>query len=435
MSDARPEGLFSPLKIRNFRLLWSGFIASQIGDMVQILAQSWLVVSLTQSATRVAAVAFAQALPRLAIGLLAGVLVDRFDRRRLLLVTQSLAALQCATFLGLVLSGLIRYELVLALAFALGVLDAMSLTARQALMPTLVPRPMIARAVALQALGVNITQLAGPSLGGVLIGSFGVRGCLAANLVTFVVLIGNVLAMRLPPAEAAPPQSLRRALGEGLGYVRAQPALWVPIALAYALGALGMPVVRLLPLWARVVLSTSGRGYGFLAVASGIGALGASVWVTSRARPRELPRNIAAAGALFSVGVMAFSQTRQFASSFAVLVLVGGAQMAFRSAVMTMVQMVAPDRLRGRIISALAMDFALWSVGAVVLGVAVDGLARRHAGLGAGVLSEAIPQGARAEGLHQGLFIAGAGCLVVTLGALKRLRSTRDALEREGSGP
>src|SRR5581483_4859240 len=157
-----PVTLWSPLRYRNFRLLWSGFIVSQIGDFVQVVAQSWLVVELTHSALRVGTVALVQALPRLATGLAAGVVVDRVDRRRLLMVCQSLAALQSVVFLGLFLAGRVGYGTILALAFALGVLDSLNLTARQAMLPTLVPRTMIPRAVALQALGVNVTQLLGP---------------------------------------------------------------------------------------------------------------------------------------------------------------------------------------------------------------------------------------------------------------------------------
>ncbi len=427
MSDARGS-LWEPLTHRNFRLLWVGFVTSQVGDIIQMLAQAWLVVELTHSAALVGRLAAVQAAPRLLLGLFGGVLVDRVDRRRLLLATQSLAALQSAAFLALYLSHRVTYNVLLVLAFALGVLDALNLTARAALMPTLVPRPMIPRAVALQALGVNVTQLLGPSLGGVLLGWVHVEGCLVANLVSFSALVLSLLAMKIPPREviAGPTPSVGDALREGGRYLRANPGLLWSIALAYLVGVFGMPLVRLLPLYAKVVLATSGRGYGFLAAASGVGALGASLLVTARSSAERVPRNIVVSGAIFSAAVVAFAHTRNVPIAAACLVVFGGSQMAFRSAVMTRIQTEVPDQLRGRVVSVLAMDFALWSLGAAVLGAAVDAYAREHASLPASAPLSAVPRDAMTAGLSAGLTAAGIVCAVATLA------SARGVLRREG---
>jgi MFS family permease len=426
LATSAPDSLWAPLAHRNFRLLWVGFVTSQAGDIIQMLAQAWLVVELTGSAARLGLLAAAQALPRLLLGLFAGVLVDRVDRRRLLLATQSLAALQSGVFLALQLTQRITYASLLALALALGVLDALNLTARAALMPTLVPRPMIPRAVALQALGVNVTQLAGPSLGGVLLASVGVEGCLVANLVSFSALVLSLLAMRLPAREAGAGDggSVGDALREGLGYLRAHPALRASIALAYLLGVFGMPLVRLLPLYARVVLDTSPRGYGALAAASGVGALLASLLVTARSSRATVPRNIVVSGVLFSVAVIAFGYTRHPLADAACLVGFGGSQMAFRSAVMTRIQSEVPDRLRGRVVSVLAMDFALWSLGAAAIGAAVDAVARARAGLGPGA---PIPRIAMTPALTLGFTVAGVVCLAAALGSARRVGSVDPA--------
>lgn len=426
MTAAPADSLWAPLAHRNFRLLWVGFVTSQAGDIIQMLAQAWLVVELTGSAARLGLLAAAQALPRLLLGLFAGVLVDRVDRRRLLLATQSLAALQSGVFLALQLTHRVTYASLLALALALGVLDALNLTARAALMPTLVPRPMIPRAVALQALGVNVTQLVGPSLGGVLLASVGVEGCLVANLVSFSALVVSLLAMRLPAREAGAGDggSVGDALREGLAYLRAHPALRASIALAYLLGVFGMPLVRLLPLYARVVLDASPRGYGALAAASGVGALLASLLVTARSSRATVPRNIVVSGVLFSVAVIAFGYTRHPLAAAACLVCFGGSQMAFRSAVMTRIQTEVPDRLRGRVVSVLAMDFALWSLGAAALGAAVDAVARARAGLAAGA---AIPRAAMTPALTLGFTVVGAVCLVAAIGSARRVGSVDPA--------
>ncbi len=425
--SADRASLWEPLQHRNFRLLWVGFVTSQVGDIVQMLAQAWLVVELTHSAALVGRLAAVQAVPRLLLGLFGGVLVDRVDRRRLLLATQSLAALQSAVFLALYLSHRVTYSVLLALAFALGVLDALNLTARAALMPTLVPRPMIPRAVALQALGVNVTQLLGPSLGGVLLGWVHVEGCLVANLVSFSALVLSLLAMKIPPREvpAGPTPSVGDALREGGRYLRAHPGLLWSIVLAYLVGVFGMPLVRLLPLYAKVVLGTSGRGYGLLAAASGVGALCASLLVTARSSAQLVPRNIVASGAVFSAAVVAFAHTRSIPLAAACLLVFGGSQMAFRSAVMTRIQTEVPDQLRGRVVSVLAMDFALWSLGAAALGAAVDAYARAQASLPASAPLSSVPRAAMTAGLTAGLTAAGVVCAVATLA------SARGVLRRE----
>ncbi len=372
-----PSSLWEPLRTRNFRLLWGGFVVSQIGDFAQVLAQSWLVVELTRSSLELGAVAFAQSVPRLAIGLLAGVIVDRFDRRRLLLITQSLAAVQSVVFLALVQTHRITYAWVLVLAFSLGVFDTLNLTARQATLPTLVRRALLPKAIALQALGVNVTQILGPSIGGLILAVAGVRGCLVFNALSFAALIASVAALRLDPSPAAgDPATVGDDLREALRYVRGRAGLWLPITLAWVVGFFGMPLIRQLPLHARIALNASESQLGMLAAAPGIGALAASVGITARASPAQLPRNILVAGVVFALAGAAFPQCGTLATACACLALFGGAQMAFRSAIITMVQLEAPDRMRGRLISALALDFALWSVGSVILGAVADNIAR-----------------------------------------------------------
>lgn len=427
------EGLWAPLGYRNFRLLWAGYITSHIGDFVQVLAQSWLVVSLTSSALELGLVAFAQAVPRLVIGLVAGALVDQVDRRKLLLFTQSLAALQSVVFWALVHTGRITYVLVVFLSFVLGVLDSLNLNARQALMPSLVPRELVPRAVALQSLGVNVTQMLGPTLGGVLLGAWGVEGCLAFNAVSFTVLIATLVALELPPAPSKRIAGLGRDIAEGLRYVRARTALWAPIVLAWAIGLVGMPMVRLLPLFASVELHTTGRGYGLLYAGVGVGAMAASLLVTARARPSELVRNTILGALSFGVAVVCFAAVHTTLTAFVVLMAFGAAQMTFRSAVLTQVQTAVPDSLRGRVLSALTLDFALWSLGAMALGAIVDIVARARAGLPWAADRAMIPPVATGHGLRVVFVVSGVLCVMAALLAVRALR--RESLQPQESLP
>jgi MFS family permease len=392
-------------------------VVSQAGDFIQLLAQNWLVVDLTHEAGKVGTVAFMQALPRMLIGVLAGVVVDRVDRRKLLAVTQALALCQTVAFWVLLRAGAVTYGRLLVLAFALGALDSLNLTARQAVMPSLVPRELIPKAVALQALGINLNQLLAPALGGLLLASFGVQGCLVTNALSFLALLGSLAALAPLPRPAQGNRSLGDELREGVAFVRGQPALWVPIVLAWSLGLVGMPLARLLPLYSRVVLGTTEHWYGLLAAAPGVGAVLASVAVTARADPRALPRNIVLAGVAFSLALVAFGARQWLPWAYALLVCFGGAQMAFRSAISTQLQLLTPDRLRGRVTSILALDFGLWSLGAVALGAVADrvSLVRARA-LGADPTH--LTAGLQGYGLRLVFTAAGLACLgMVLLGA------------------
>jgi MFS family permease len=399
--------------------MWLGFVVSHVGDFVQLIAQSWLVTELTRSALRVALVSLAQALPRLLIALAAGVVVDRADRRRLLLVTQCLAALQSVIFLALVVTHRITYGSLLVLALALGVLDSLNLTARQALMPTLVPRELLARSVALQSLGVNVTQIAGPLLSAALLGMLGVAGCVAVNALSFCVLLGALYTLELPRSSVAAPRGFLEELLEGAVFVRARATLVWPIALAWALGFLCMPLARLLSLFSREVLHTSAHGYGLLYTCSGVGALVASLTITARAERRELPRNIVLAGGTFACAVGAFAWARTPWLSALCLFAFGASQMAFRSAVVTLLQLEAPDRMRGRVMALLSMDFPLWSVGATLSGALADRVARVLTGE---ALPRALPLVLTAQATLALVVVA------LAAGPLLRARSTEESV-------
>ncbi len=375
MSEPRSDGIFAPLRHRDFTAMWAGFLLSHVGDSMQLHAQAWLVTSMTRTGAGTGAVVVAQAVPRLLLGLFAGVAVDRFDKRKVLVFTQLAALSQTLLFLWLVRTGRITYSLVIALAFTLGVVDTLNLNARITLLPTLVPKPMIARAIALQALGVNVVQISGPSLAGVIIGEWDVAGCLVANACTFLFALAALAFIRPPAVAPREEASVRDALREGFRFVRERPVLMGGILLAWLHGFFGVSVVRLYALFARSVLHADGRRYGFLAACGGLGAIAASVFVTARSNPQTLRRNMAWASGFFSLAVLALAFATSYPAAIAVVMALGAGQMAFRSAVSTAIQLETPDRLRGRVMSLLTLDFSLWSFGALAIGALGDGIA------------------------------------------------------------
>lgn len=390
--------MFAPLAQRDFRVFWLGFLLSHVGDSVQLHAQQWLVTDMTRSGTGVGAVVVAQAVPRLLLGLFAGVAVDRFDRRRVLFVTQTLALLQAVLFGFLVYTHRITYALVVVLAFTLGVIDTLNLNARVAMLPTLVPREQIGKAIALQALGVNVVQMSGPSIAGMLIGWLNVSACLFFNACTFAAALTALFLIRPPVQPKLESLPLKQELLEGWTFVRNRPVLLGGIALAWLHGFFGVSVVRLYALFARVVLHTDGFRYGLIAAVGGVGAIVASVVVTARANPRTIPRNIAVASLGFSLAIVFLSQVTSYAAAVAAVALVGAGQMAFRSAVSTAIQLETPNRLRGRVMSLLTLDFALWSFGAIATGALGD------------VLAKSVHSASR--GLQYAIGIAGLLCIV-----------------------
>jgi predicted MFS family arabinose efflux permease len=367
----RPRGL-SVLRHRDFSLLFGGTIVSHSGDLLQSMAQSWLVFQLTGSALKLGVLGFCQLVPRLLLGTLGGVIVDRVDRRRLILVTQALAMAQSTVFLVLVATGRITYAQIVGLTLLLGVVDTLNLTARHALIPLLVPANELQAGVALNAAGMNLTQVIGPSLGGLLLGLVGVRGCLAINVVSFVGILGAIAAMRWrPSAVLRPRRSVGHEWSEGIRYVRARSALWVPIAVAYGVAAFAMAYTRILPVFATDMLHAGVRAYGWMLAAPGLGALAASLWVASRSHARARRRMFVAVVVVVAA-MCAFAVSHHLWMSLVMLVIVGAAQMIFRSTALALAHHATDDTHRGRVMSIFLLDYGLWSFGTLWLGFLCD---------------------------------------------------------------
>jgi MFS family permease len=395
---ATTRGL-SPLRHRDFALLFSGTLVSHTGDLLQSMAQSWLVFTLTHSALKLGVLGFCQLVPRLVLGTLGGVIVDRVDRRRLLITTQTVAMLQSIVMFALVATGRITYEQIVVLTIILGVADTLHLTARHALIPALVPPEELQAGVALNAAGMNVTQVVGPSLGGALLGFCGVAGCLLINAVSFVGILGALLAMRWRPPRGAPePGTLFGELVEGLRHVGARERLWVPVAMAYAIAALAMAFSRLLPVFASDVLHAGVRSYGAMLAAPGVGAVVASLAVASRG-PGGMRRLHAAVLALV-VGLCVFALSTNLWLSLAALSVVGAAQMVFRTTAIASCHKATDDAHRGRVMSIFLLDYGLWSFGTLWLGWLSDARGPAFAVL-VGALSCLIVTGAIALVAHR----------------------------------
>jgi MFS family permease len=362
---------FAVLRHRDFLLLVGGTLVSHTGDLLQSMAVSWLVFELTHSAFKLGLLGFAWMLPRLVFGALGGVVADRVDRRRLLIVTQTVAMLQSLVFLLLVVTGRITYGQIVFLTVVLGIADSLHFTARHALVPLLVPREELQTAVALNAATMNVTQVLGPSLGGILVGLLHVSGCLILNTFSFVAILVALFLMRFrSPAPEPHTQSVAAQIADGFRYVARRQALWVPVIMAYAMAALAMAFSRILPVFAGDVLHGGVRAYGQLQTALGAGAIAASLAVAVRGRGSLRRLYLAVAFVVGALGVFALSHNL-WLSLFG-LAIVGGAQMVFRTTALALCHEATEDAYRGRVMSIFLLDYGLWSFGTLWLGWICD---------------------------------------------------------------
>ncbi len=360
----------SSLRYRNYRLLFLGTSLSHVGDFVQAMAQSWLVWTMTSSPFLLGVVGFCQALPRLLLGAVGGAIVDRVERRRLLLWTQVLAMTQAFGFWALVYFDVIQFWHVLVLVLFLGTVNTLNQTARHSLINGLVPREHLMNAIALNSSLANLAKIIGPSLGGILISVIGVAGCLFVNAISFLAIIVTLVIMEFPIAMSATKEegSFWYEVTEGYYFVRDQRRLFSVILLTYGVALVGSPYTRFLPVFATDVLHAGPTTFGLLLAAPAIGAVMAGLGIASLGRVRRRMHFVAVSVYAFSLSLILFSFSRSLPLSMLFLVMVGASNIAIRAVANGIVQMETPAHLLGRVLSLFFMDKGLWSFGTLFIG-------------------------------------------------------------------
>jgi MFS family permease len=350
---------FSSLRIYNYRLFWLGQLVSLTGTWMQRLAQAWLVLQLTKSPFALGMVSTLQFLPITIFSLYGGVIADRFPKRRLLLVTQSVAAAQAVVMATLTMLGLITMWEIYVLAALLGLVTAFNAPASQSFPVELVGREEVANAVALNSTLFNATRVAGPSLAGLTIATIGVVGCFWLNAISFLAVIGGLLAMKPELFYARPKRqagSAARLLLGGLQYAVRTPEVFVLFLALLFLGTFGFNFGVILPLLARFTLNVGSLRYGFLFSAFGAGSL---LGALSLAFTRGLDqKGIFLGGAVFAVFLALVGLSHLFLLSLGLLVLLGFFSVVYSVSTQTRLQVIVPDELRGRVMSLYTLLFA-----------------------------------------------------------------------------
>lgn len=350
---------FRALGHRNFRLFFVGQFVSRTGFWMQNMAQAWLIYRLTESSLMLGLVAFAGQVPTLLFGLLAGVVADRFNRYRVILIALWLAMLQ-AFVLGILTMGeWITAWQVFALALVAGTIQAFEMPARQSFLMEIVGRDDLASAIALNSTLVNAARILGPALAGLLVAQFGEGVCFTFNGCTFLAIIGGFLAMRLPPrvVEPHPAQSTTSFIGEGIRYALHTPAIRLLLILISLLSLLSTPYTVLMPIFAGDILDSGPNGMGMLMGAAGAGAVVGALLMARHQGTERLGRVTAFAFTRFGIGLILFSLSHNFWLSLLVLPLIGSGIMVPMAATNTLLQTLSPDHLRGRIMSLFFIMF------------------------------------------------------------------------------
>jgi len=361
------------LQYRNFRLLVIGALLSNAGDFMQNVAQSWLVWHLTRSAFLLGVVGFFDSIPRLLLGAVGGAIADRFDRRRLLILTQFLGMVQAFVYWFAVYFDFIVYWHILVLACILGMVNTLNQTARQSLVNNLVPREDLSNAIALHASVFNLSRVVGPSLGGVVIATAGIAGCFFLNALSFLALILTLVMMDLPAWDGA---SLRVGLWneikEGYQYLRSNSQMFAIVMLSYVVATIGAPYTTFVPVFATNVLRVGPLGFGLLMSAPGIGAIAAALGLASLGNVQPNPFWVCTLVLGYGLFLGLFAVLNVFVLSLVLLVSVGFCFIAFRASINTSLQSLTPPHLLGRVLSFFFMDRGLWSIGGLMLGSAAS---------------------------------------------------------------
>ncbi|MGO9438613.1 MAG: MFS transporter [Terracidiphilus sp.] len=347
------------LRHPNFRLFFAGQSISLIGTWMTRVATSWLVYRLTKSSLLLGTVSFAGQIPTFLLAPLAGVIVDRMDRRRVLLWTQTLAMIQSLALAWLTLTHRINIAEVLVLSAMQGIINAFDMPGRQSFMVKMVEdRADLSNAIAINSSMVNAARLIGPSLAGILIAATSEGWCFLVDGISYVAVIVSLLMMRLAAStEAHAETSMVMQLREGWTYVAGFAPIRTILSLFALISLMGWPFMVLMPVFAAQVLHGGPHTLGFLMGAVGVGSLVSALSMVMRRSVRGLGKMIPLAAAAFGVGLICFGLSTNLWLSMALLLLTGFGMMQGLTASNTIIQTLVDEKMRGRVMSYYTMAF------------------------------------------------------------------------------
>lgn len=383
---ARPwlQRVGGALTHRNFRLVWLAALGSTIGTWMQNYAQAWLVFDLTKSNFYLGLDTFLAQLPVLLFMLIGGVVADRHDRRRLLTGSQYVQMFSAFTLTALILSGHVKVWYIFILSFVSGCGQAFGGPAYQSMIPQLVPRRDLPNAIALNSTQFNLSRVLGPTAGGIVLALVGTAGCFALNGLSFFFVVFALAQLNLPPhTPPATKTNLGEELKNGLHYVRDNPLVFNLTVLVFVSTFLTMPILTMLPAFATDVLTKSGYApqtrLSMLLACQGLGSIVGALTIGSLGRFKHMGKALLGVQVVLGVLIAAFALSRTLTLSLGLLLIGGMFFMAVFSISFSLVQLTAPDHLRGRVVSIYMVALrGGWPIGSLVAGAMADKFTAPH---------------------------------------------------------
>ena len=364
---------------RNFRLFWLGQTTSLIGSWMQSMAQGWLALDLTNNAFLVGLVAAVGSLPVVLFSMHAGVLADRYQRLWLVKVCQSLLAIEAALLFWFTWSGRISIAWLLALATFQGVISAVEIPARQSLIVELAGRDDLPQAIALQSSGFNLARIVGPAIAALIIAKFGIAWAFGVNALSYGAVLLSLFMIQLPPWQPRP--VLVRpweGIREVFAYMRSTPMVGALMKLVTVSSVFGVPLLVLMPVFARNRLGLDASGYGLLLTSIGIGGFVGALGIAAQAGHQAGNRTLVAATYAFPSLLVLLSTVTDSRMAYPLLFLTGIAMIVNGAVSNSMLQHIVPDTMRGRIMAAYSFVVVGLSQ---TLGAFVAGIVARAAGV------------------------------------------------------
>jgi len=331
--------------------MWFGACASSIGTWMQIVAQGWLIYRLSHSAFLLALDQFLGGIPIFLFSLIGGVVADRIERRRILLVSQYVQMASAALLTILVASGHIHVAYILCLSVVSGLAQAFGGPAYQALIPTLVKREDMPNAIALNSIQFNMAVTIGPALAGLTLARLGEKWCFGLNALSFVAPIISLLVISTRFLPETTTESILSSLKHGIKFVRKQNSMEALIVLAFCMTALSMPMRTYIPVFVKDIFHRGPETFGNLLSLMGLGSIAGSLIVAWSGNIRNKGRVALIMIISLGIGIVGFSLSRSLPLSYAMMALVGASMMAVFATVNSLVQLITTNEMRGRVMS------------------------------------------------------------------------------------
>jgi len=368
------------LRHRNYSLFFAGQLISLVGTWMQMVAQPWLVYSITQSSFWLGSVGFAGQIPVFLLAFLGGTVADRYNRHRVIITAQTASMVLAFVLALLTLSGKVAIWHIFVLSILLGVVNAFDMPGRQAFIVELVEKEDLMNAIALNSSIFNSARVIGPAVAGILISGIGAGWCFFANGVSYSAVIISLLCMRLKPREAVDAgRSNLSGVLDGFRYVQRTKPIRAVILMLALISLAGMPYSVLMPVFADKILHSGAHGFGILMGATGLGALAGAMSLAARSDTRGIGKLIIFASGGFGAALILFSFSHWFWVSALLLLPAGFCFMVQMAASNTLVQTTVPDRLRGRVMAVHVMTFmGMAPFGSIIAGSVAEKLGAPH---------------------------------------------------------